>query len=137
MPEDTPRNTRTAPAGVRMPTLDVQPMMAANQAGMRAIAEAGGHLASQMTRMNGEIADFVGRRLEHDRETMTALSTCTTLSETFSIYTDYVQRMMRDYTEEMGTLANLYAETARETMDDMQAGMRESVSSTTRDRGDA
>jgi len=113
---DTHSSAATAP-------FDLTPMLAAGESGARAFAEAQTSMLTRMVEMNREMLDFVGRRLERDRETSRRMAKCQSLSEAGDLYSDFVQGMMRDYTEEMGALAGLCAEQARTMMGEMQAQM--------------
>ena len=106
---------------------DFGAMFAANQTGMQALAQTQQQMMRGITRMNGEMLDFVNRRLENDRAAMREMAGCKTVSEALSVYSRFLQGMMKDYTEEATTLAGMCAEQARESVGEMQARMRETT----------
>lgn len=99
---------------------DLEPVLAANQRSLQAAAEAQAHLLARMTRVNEELFAFVDRRLARDRECAKRFASCSTPQEAVDICAQFVQAAFRDYSEEAGVLAGLYAEEAREAMEDAQ-----------------
>lgn len=118
--------------GVRMPQPDLGPMIAANQAALESATELQQHMMQRMANVNEELLDFVNRRLETDRRTASEMASCKSMSDAFTVYSGFLQQMMRDYADESGRIASLWAEQTRETVTEMQSQMGRSAETVTR-----
>jgi len=132
MMDSTRTDTAAEEMGVRMPQPDLGPMIAANQAALETAAELQQHMMQRMASVNEELLDFVNRRLETDRRTASEMASSKSMSDAFTIYSGFLQQMMRDYADETGRIASLWAEQARETVTEMQTQMGRSTESLTR-----
>lgn len=99
---------------------DFEPVFAASQRGMQAAAEAQAHLVNRLTQINSELFGFVDRRLRRDRETAKDIAHCKNPQEMLEVCSRFAERAMKDYSEEVGLIAGLYADQAREAMEDAQ-----------------
>ncbi|GAB5469993.1 MAG: hypothetical protein Kilf2KO_30230 [Rhodospirillales bacterium] len=127
MPKTGPNANTFGQTMMPTPSFDLQPVIAANQRGMKAVAEAQEHLFSRAVKMNEEIHRFVSRRLEHDRSTMQQLSTCKSPQEAFAVWGTFMEKATQQYSEGIGLLAELYADQAREAMEEVQHEVEESI----------
>lgn len=109
-----------------MQGFDLSQMFAGGDRGLKAMVEAQQHLIDRIATMNREIADFVERRLEHDRETLQDLGSCKTPQEAMVVWGKFVETASRQYADEMGTLASLTVDQAHEAVEDVQNEIRES-----------
>lgn len=110
-----------------MRDFDVSKMMVGGERGMKAMAEAQEHFIDRIARMNREIADFVDRRLRHDRETVHALAACKSPQEIVTVWGKFVETASRQYAEEFRTIAGLSVDQAREAIEDAQHEIEETV----------
>jgi len=119
--QDTPTETAKSPfAGPLSAPLDLRALGTANQPGLAAMADMHQHMLKRAADVNGEMLSFLKRRLESDSQCMKELTTCKSLPEVYSTYAAFMQKMMRDYAEEMSAVATLYAGQAEETVEEMQ-----------------
>ncbi|MEM1316065.1 MAG: phasin family protein [Pseudomonadota bacterium] len=93
--------------------------------GMAAFAEAQQHMIGRVAALNHEVARFVDRRLTHDQETVRKLAECGSPQEAMAVWTAFVETASRHYAEEMGMLAGLGVEQAREAAQDVQREIEE------------
>lgn len=99
---------------------DVGGMIAANQRGFEAAAEAQRRMLGRMSQVTSEVMNFVGRRLERDRDTVRRLADCRSPQDAVALYGEFVESAVKEYTEEIGVLAGLCADQAQ----DVVAGAR-------------
>jgi hypothetical protein len=114
-----------APSGTgkgMVPDFDMTKLMAGGERGLKAMAEAQEHAIARLARVNREMAEFVDRRLSHDRETVRDLAACTTPQEAMSVWAKFTEQIARDYMKEAETFASLGANAAREAMSDAETG---------------
>lgn len=98
---------------------DTSAMMAVNQKNLQHIAEAHQHIMRRMADMNAEVARFYSKRLEEDRQMIRDLSQCKNPQEAATVWGAFMETAAKDYTDEMGTIASLCADQAKETLDDV------------------
>lgn len=110
-----------------MRDFDMTKMMAGGERGMKAMAEAQEHFIARIAKMNREIADFIERRLTHDRETVHALAECKSPQECVEVWGKFVETASRQYAEEFGTIAGMGVDQAREAVEDAQHEIEETV----------
>lgn len=110
-----------------VPTFDIEPVFSAHQRGLKAISEAQEHMFHSMAKVSGELFHFVDRRLENDRETARQLAGCKSPQEAAAVYGKFFETAMQQYSREMGLLAGLYADQAREAIEDVQHQVEETV----------
>lgn len=108
---------------------DFANVFAGNGRNMKAMAEAQEHFIGRVAKMNREIASFVDRRLKHDRRTVHALAECETPQDAVQVWSEYLETASRHYRDEMTALTNLGFDQTRETVEDVQHGIEESVGS--------
>ncbi|MGF1503491.1 MAG: phasin family protein [Paracoccaceae bacterium] len=106
---------------------DVNKLMVGGESGLRAMAEAQEHFIERLALVNREIAAFVDRRLKHDRETVHALAACKSPQELVAVWGKFVETASRQYAEEMGTLAGMGVDHAREAAEDVQHELEETM----------
>ncbi|MEO1775356.1 MAG: phasin family protein [Pseudomonadota bacterium] len=106
---------------------DVSTMMAGGESGMKAMAEAQEHFIARVAKMHREIAGFVDRRLKHDRETVHALAECKSPQEFVTVWGKFAETASRQYVEELGTIAGMGVDQAREAVEDAQHEIEETV----------
>ena len=80
-----------------------------------------------MTKVNGELFRFFSQRLDHDRKTVQELSTCKSPQDAFGVWSAFMEKAATQYAEEMAALAGLYADQAREAMDNVSHEVDEIV----------
>ncbi|QIE54194.1 phasin family protein [Pikeienuella piscinae] len=112
---------------IAVPPLDMEPVFAANQRALKAASEAQAHMISRVTKFNSELFGFVNRRLDQDRCAAKEISRCQTPQDMMSIYAKFAERAMKDYSEEIGLLAGIYADQAREALEDAQHQVEEVI----------
>ena len=117
-------STTTLP---QMPKLDVEAIIDANQRSLLAAAEAQNHMLRRMSRFNEEMMRFVNQRLEQDREAAKTLTACKTPMDAMAAYGRFLELAVKDYSEEMGLMAGIYADMARETVEDAQHQVEETI----------
>lgn len=120
MPKDDSNPVGAAEVTTLIAPLDLEPMIAANQRGLKAAAEAQAHLFARLNRMNAELFAFIDRRLQRDRETARAFAGCATPQEAAMVCARAAEAAVKDYTQEAGLLAGFCADHAREAVDDAQ-----------------
>ncbi|MCR9085725.1 MAG: phasin family protein [Rhodobacteraceae bacterium] len=101
--------------------------MASGERGMKAIAEAQEHFIARVATMNREIADFIDRRLTHDRETIQSLIACKTPQEAVAVWGKFLETVTHQYAREFGAIAGLNVDQAREAIKDAQHEIKETV----------
>lgn len=101
--------------------------MASGERGAKAMAEAQEHFIARLAKMNREIADFIDRRLSHDRETIQSLTACKTPQEVVAVWAKFLETATHQYAEEFGTIAGLNVDQAREVVEDTQHEIKETV----------
>jgi hypothetical protein len=111
------------------PGLDMESMIAANQHGLKAALEANEHLFGRITTVNRELFRFLNRRMEKDRELVGQLGKCQSPEDIMGVYTNFFEVAMKQYAEEMGQLAKLYARQTKETVEDAQHQVDEATPS--------
>lgn len=127
MPRSKPSPKKPSDVKTIPPPLDMEPVVAANQRALKVAAEAQQHMLSRMTRVNSELFGFVSRRLEQDRCVVKEFSRCQTPQDMMSIYTKFAKQAMKDYSDQIGLLAGLYADQARERLKDVQHQVEEVI----------
>jgi hypothetical protein len=110
-----------------MPQFDIEPLIAVNQRGVKAAAEAQDHMLRRVSAMSDEVFRFLDRRLERDREVVRELSSCRSPQDAVALYGQYFEETMKQYSEEMGLLAGLYSDQAREALEDAQHQIEDGV----------
>ncbi|MEM9012534.1 MAG: phasin family protein [Pseudomonadota bacterium] len=120
---DTPRFDAIA----ALPGFDIEPLIAANQRGLKAAAEAQEHMLRRIAKMHEELFRFADRRLQHDRSTARELAACKSPQDAAAVCGKFFESAMKQYSEEVTLLAGLYADQARETMEDVQHQVEETV----------
>lgn len=142
MPSAKTSRTTGAPASAAadanaspVATADLEPLIVANQKSLKAASEANGHLLKRLATLNTELSRFIERRLEQDRKTARELAACTTPPEAFAAYGRFFERAVKQYSDEMGLLAGLVSDQAREAMEDMQHQVENAMKAGTRTGG--
>lgn len=98
----------------------LEPMLDALQRGFAGSASANGDWFKRMMDANSEVTRFVQQRLARDRDVMAALARCKTPPDTAMVYAEFIETAMKEYSEEMTKLADLYAAQANWAMSEMQ-----------------
>lgn len=93
---------------------DVGAMIAANQRGLEAAADAQREMLGRMSQVTSEVLNFVGRRIEHDRDTAKRLASCRSPQDAVALYGEFFESAVKEYTEEIGVLAGICADQARD-----------------------
>ncbi len=83
---------------------------------MTPIAEFHQNWIACMTKANGEILNFVSRRLKQDMEAAAEFTKCKNPADLLQTQMQFVQQMTADYTEESQKLANIMGELTAEGM---------------------
>ncbi len=104
----TTETTETAPRGAggdedMTNTEALDAMIKANEVMLKGVAE-----------MQREIMDFGKTRLNEDIDTQEALSSCADLQEAIQVQTDFTQKAIQQYADEMTKLLNLSARVGRD-----------------------
>ncbi|MEM8755882.1 MAG: phasin family protein [Pseudomonadota bacterium] len=120
MPRTAPKSNGQDLFRTPIAPFDLEPMIAANQRGLQAVAEAQSHMFRRLTKMNSELFGFIDRRLERDREAAKELAGCKSPQEAVEVCARFTEAAIKDYSEEAGLIAGLYADQAREAMEDAQ-----------------
>lgn len=129
MPKADAKLNGTGANPMKMPVMpfDIEPMIAANQRGFTAAAEAQNHMMKRLAEINSELFGFVSRRLVRDRETAKELAKCHSPQDAVAVCAKFAETAMKDYSEEMGVLAGAYAQSAQQTMEDVQHQVEEVI----------
>ncbi len=101
---------------------------AAIVAGQRSFKIAAATHTSMMRRMasmNKEVFDFVDRRLAKDRETAKNFARCQTPQDVVEVYAKFAETTIKDYSEEIGVLANAIADQAQALTEEFQNQVKE------------
>lgn len=110
-----------------LPAFDLEPLIAANQRGLKAAAEAQEHMLHRMAKVSDELFRFVDRRLERDRETAKELGACKSPQDAAKVCGKFFETAVKEYSQEMGLLAGIYADQSREALEDAQHQFEESI----------
>ncbi|MEM9763099.1 MAG: phasin family protein [Pseudomonadota bacterium] len=116
----TKKATKNSMASVAAGMPDLAAMTLGSERGVQAMAAAHSHMIGRMARLSRVYADFVERRLEHDRETLMALAECRSPQEAATIWAGFASTAVAQYTETCGTFASLAAEQGEEALSDMR-----------------
>ncbi len=103
-----------------MPNFDIEPLIAANQRGLQAAAEANAHALQRMSKVSGEMFRFVDQRLKQDRDVVKEFATCKSPQDAAAVCGKFFENAVQQYSEELGRLAGIYADQAMEALDDAQ-----------------
>lgn len=122
----TPR-TAPDPDAAAVTPVDLEPLIVASQRSLKAASQANGHLLKRLVKLNSELTRFVERRLQQDRKTARELAACTNAPDALAVYGRYFERAVKQYSDEMGLLAGVFSDQAREAMDDVQHQIEETV----------
>lgn len=107
------RNTRPVPAG------GVGIVEAAEaRDGLRLAAAAQRQAFDRLERLCEEGFRFAAARLEENRSTLRDLAQSPDLSDRMTIWSRHVERTMRQYSDNLGTIAGICSAQARETVED-------------------
>jgi hypothetical protein len=83
------------------------------------VAAAAHRLAlERIERLYGEGFRFASARLEDNRDTLRALSQASTLQEQMAVWSRYLERTVKQYTDNLGSFAGIYGQHMRETVQD-------------------
>lgn len=110
-----------------MPQFDFTSMLSANRRGLRAAHEAQSHMLRRMAEMNDELYQFADRRMQANRAAAEKLSECKSLPEVWGVCGTFVETAVQQYSEEMGLLAGVCADQAREAAQDIQEQVEEVI----------
>ena len=120
MPKTSRKAMSAEMATAPVAPLDLEPMLAANQRNVQAMAEAQTHLIQRFSKMNAEMFNFINRRLERDRAAAREMATCKNAQEAAEGYASFAETAMKDYSEEFGVIAGIFADQTREVIEDAQ-----------------
>lgn len=112
-----------------LPTLDIDPLLEANQRQFEAVAEANSQVLENVAKFNNEILQFVNQRLEHDRKVAKELAACSSPQEAYGVCGKFLESAMKQYSQEMGIIAGLYTDHLRQTIENTQNQLTETVKS--------
>jgi hypothetical protein len=104
-------------AGMPVAPLAFEPMIAVNQRGMRAAGDAMVQMFARWEALSAELARFVDRRLEADREAAKAMAACGSPQQAAEVYAKFVETAVQHYSQEIGLLAGLAADQGRDTVE--------------------
>ncbi|MEM7057117.1 MAG: phasin family protein [Pseudomonadota bacterium] len=110
-----------------VPQFDLEPLIAASQRSLKAATEAQDHALRRMTKLNSEIYRFINRRLDQDRDMVKELATCKTPMDAAGVCGKFMENAVKQYSEEMGLMAGIYADQAREAVEDVQHQVEQTV----------
>ncbi|MGF1475261.1 MAG: phasin family protein [Geminicoccaceae bacterium] len=110
-----------------MPMMDISEFMNANQKGFKAAVEAQSHLLGRMAAVQSELFKFLNRRLNEDQEAARELAACKSATDAYTICSKFFETAAQQYSDEMGRLAGMYSDLARETMEDVQHQVEETA----------
>lgn len=130
--EGKPNGSDLNPMKMYYAPFNMEPLLAANQRGLQAAAEAQNHMIKRLASMNRELFNFVNRRLSSDRDTANELARCKSPEDAVAICAKAAEQAMKDYSEEVGYLAGAYAEQAQEVMEDVQHQVEEAIETTSK-----
>jgi hypothetical protein len=112
-----------------IPSLDFDPLLQANKRSVEAVAEANSQVLENVAKFNNEILQFVNQRLEHDRKVAKELAACSSPQEAYGVCGQFLESAMKQYSEEMGIIAGLYTDHLRQTIENTQNQLKETVQS--------
>lgn len=127
-PETTKPETKSHKAGTRT-ALGIEPLLQANQRGVEAVAEANSQVLENVAKFNSEILHFVNQRLDHDRKAAKELAACSSPQEAYEVCGKFLESAMKQYSDEMGIIAGLYTDHLRQTIENTQNQLKETVKS--------
>ncbi|MEM7497953.1 MAG: phasin family protein [Pseudomonadota bacterium] len=102
---------------------DFAAMTLGGERGIEAVAEAQEHVIQRMARLNREVANFVQRRLEHDRETVASLAACRSPAEAMGVWSAFFSTASQQYSEAFASVAGITAAQARDAAEDLSHEM--------------
>ncbi|MEL6198322.1 MAG: phasin family protein, partial [Pseudomonadota bacterium] len=100
-------------------SFDPSAMMAANQSGLKHMADVHQQMMKRMADMNVEVTRFYTKRFDEDRKVFHELTQCKNPQEAITVWGAFMEQAAKDYAEEMGNIATLCATQAKATMDDV------------------
>jgi len=116
------------PAGQFAPApFDIEPVIAMSQRNLRAGLEAQRQMLDRAARLNGEMLEFLDTRLEQDRKAAKELAGCKTMADALEVSAQFFETAFKQYSEEMGKVAGLCADQAKETMEDLRSQVSETI----------
>ncbi|MEL7139104.1 MAG: phasin family protein [Pseudomonadota bacterium] len=106
---------------------DFAAMTLGGERSLKAMATAHSRMIGRMARMNRACADFLERRLEHDRQTVMELADCRSPQEVAGVWTRFASTAAAQYAENFGAVASLAAEQGHEALADMRGEIEAAV----------
>ena len=96
--------------GLEFPVpMDLENMAEVNYTALNAAGIIGQRWCDALTVMNGEMLDFVGRRLKQDMVIPADLARCSTTEQVFQLYSEFFKKAVNQYVDEAATLAHISA----------------------------
>ncbi|MEX2519713.1 MAG: phasin family protein [Paracoccaceae bacterium] len=117
--ESTHVKAQPAPTLPR-PTVDIEAIFDANQRVLQAAVETQARMLRGMAKVNGEVRGFIGRRVECDRVAARRLAACRTPQDAITVYQEFIESALNDYSAEIGLLAGICVDHAGEAVEEAE-----------------
>ena len=129
-PDAKPNGKDTMPINIQAAPFNMEPVIAANQRGLQAAAEAQTRMMRSLMQINQDMFDFMNCRIKRYHETANEIAACKSPQEAASVCTLFAQTAMKDYSEGFGGLVGSYVEQTQDALQDVQHQVEKPIEAT-------